>query len=575
MERATGAPRGKRRFYHGRRAGYARAPSMTRALVAAAVIGCALASAFHPYWGSDLRREVPAVARGSDDAGAWIAGLDQRFVAWLAARNAWTLLHRPGALFEAEPCFPERDSLALGESGIALGVVAIPGWLLTGDPIATWDLALVALAAVWALALFVLVRDWTGSAAAALVAALLFAFHPVRRDEILHPYAWDDGWAALALFFAVRLCERGRWRDALGLGASGALQLASSLYATLGAACLALPLAPWLAALHGRRRPSLSRWLAAAALWLAAAAAIFGPYLARRAEGGLAPRTQQFLLQWDALLPGGSYWPGPLLLALAALGVVLRGSRFARGVRDPRWALVAGALLALLVASGGEPWLPGLPSALARFVPGLDAIRGLSRLDSAVLLALCILAGLGAAALLRAAPERLRPAAAALLVLAAYVDTLRPASLGLAPRVELRMTELAPPPAALELFERLAAQGDRGPLAEVPLHRKTHRRNNEAILMSAYHHRRTSACRNSYLPAGLAAVEATLLALPAPAAVERVRALGFRTIVVHHPPGSPVGGALERRFAERAAAPGSGLRLLAANPWYSAYSIAR
>jgi len=559
--------------------GAARARGAGRGLaLAAAVLACALASAFHPYRGSDLRREAPAVAREGADPGGhpggWIAGLDQRFVTWLAARNAWTLLHRPAALFDAEPCFPERSTLAFGEPGIALGVVAIPGWIASRDPIATWNATLPTFAVVWALALFLLVRDWTGSTAAALVAALLFAFHPVRRDEVLHPYAWDDGWAALALFFAVRLCERGRWRDALGLALSGALQLGSSLYATLGAACLALPLAGWLAALHGRRPPQWGRWLAAGAVWVAAAAAIFGPYLARRAEGGLAPRTSQYLLEWSSVLPSGSYWPGPLLLALAALGLALRGSRFARGWRDPRWALATGALLALVVSAGGEPLLPGLPQALARIVPGLDAIRGLSRLYSAVLLALCILAGLGAAALVRALPARLRAAAAVLLVLAAYIDTLRPASLGLAPRVAYTMAEIAPPPAALELFERLAAQGDHGPIAEVPLHRRTHRRNNEAILLSAYHHRRTSACRNSYLPQGLAALETTLAAVPAPAALDRLRALGFRTVVVHHAPGSPVGEALRRRFAARAAAPGSGLRLLAGNASYSAWSIA-
>jgi hypothetical protein len=548
-------------------------------LAAVALLGCALVSAFHPYWGHDLRREAPAVPHASDHPtdhpGGWIAGLDHRFVVWLTARNAWTLLHRPTAFFDAEPCFPERNALTLGEPGIALGVVGIPGWLLSGDPVATFDLALPTFAIVWAAALFLLVRDWTGSTPAGVVAALLFSFHPVRRDEILHPYAWDNGWAALALFFAVRLCERGRWRDALGLAACGALQLGSSLYATLGAACLALPLGLWLVALHGRKRPKPLPWLAAALLGGAAAAAIFGPYLERRAQGVLAPRTAQYLLGWDALLPGGSYWPGPLLVALAALGLLLPGSRFARGLRDPRWALALGALLALLLATGGAPFFPNLIRDLARVVPGLDVIRGVSRLYSAVLLVLCVLAGLGAAALVRAAPERLRTAVAVALVLAAYVDTLRPASLGLAPRVEYRMTEIAPPRAAIELYERLAARGDAGPLAEVPLHRKTHLRNNTALLLSAYHHRRTSACRNSYLPPDLARVEATLATLPAPGAIARLRELGFRTIVIHHAPGSPVGEALRRRFVELGATPGGGVHPLDANASYSAWAIAR
>ena len=89
---------------------------------------------------------APAVRRpdapAADHPGGPLGAIDQRFVAWLAARNAWTLLHRPHALFEAEPCYPERSALTLGEPGIALGIAALPAWLATGDPIASYDLAL-------------------------------------------------------------------------------------------------------------------------------------------------------------------------------------------------------------------------------------------------------------------------------------------------------------------------------------------------------------------------------------------------------------------------------------------------
>jgi hypothetical protein len=562
------------------------------ALACAAVFAAALATAFHPYLGSDLERVAPAVPRpdapSAGHPGGPLGAIDHRFVAWLVARNAWTLLHRPLALFDAEPCYPEPDALTLGEPGIAFGVVGIPGWLATGDPVATYDLAIPTLTLVWGLALFLLVRDWTGLASAGLVAALLYAFHPVRLDEIVHPYAWDNAWAALALFFAVRLCERRRWRDALGLAAAGALQLGSSLYATLGVALLGVPLLAWLLASQRLREQRPAQWIAAALLVCAAAAAFYGPFLARRAEGTLAPRDYQIYLEWPSLAPGAAYWPGLVLLALAAAGVALHGSRFARGLRsDPRWPLALGALLALLVATGGasvsffgaEPGapatriVPNLYAWLAAVVPGLDVIRGVSRLYSGVLLALCILAGLGAAALVRAAPTRWRAGVAAALVLAAFLDTFRPASLGLAPRVAFQMTEIAPAPAQVEFFERLTELGDSGPIAEVPLDRKTQLRNNTAILLSAYHHRRTSACRNSFLPPRLGELEATLARLPAADAVRELRDLGFTTIVVHHESGSPRLEALRRRFAQRASLPGAPIALIHASDALSAFAI--
>jgi hypothetical protein len=53
------------------------------------------------------------------------------------------------------------------------------------------------------------------------------------------------------------------------------------------------------------------------------------------------------------------------------------------------------------------------------------------------------------------------------------------------------------------------------------------------ILLSAYHHRRTSACYGSFFPPGRADLRLDALALPAPAAIARICALGFTTALVH------------------------------------------
>lgn len=54
-----------------------------------------------------------------------------------------------------------------------------------------------------------LVSRWTRSRAAGLVAALLFAFHPIRLGNITHPTVWDLSFTVFALYFAERLFAEG------------------------------------------------------------------------------------------------------------------------------------------------------------------------------------------------------------------------------------------------------------------------------------------------------------------------------------------------------------------------------
>jgi hypothetical protein len=260
---------------------------------------------------------------------------DLRFVVWLVGRNARTLLTRPTAIFDAEQCYPARNSLALGEPGIAQGVVATAGYLATRDPIATYDLLLFALPLISALAMFLLVRDWSGSPAAGIVAGLLYGFHRIKTWEVVHPYVWDTAWTVLALWLTARLFEKPRWRDALALGACVSLQIAGSFYALLSAIALSVPFLGWLVWRHGLRRAVLLRLGLSAALALLAAWWVMGPYLELRSSGVLEPRTEQHFLLIDWVLPGGFLFPGWSLGALALLGLALRGGLDPRRRGDP------------------------------------------------------------------------------------------------------------------------------------------------------------------------------------------------------------------------------------------------
>jgi len=514
-----------------------------------------LVTAYRGFWGSDLRVEVPFAHTPGASARAPnpLVLADYRLAVWSVGRNARALLSNPARLFEAESCHPASASLALHHPLIAPAMLALPAWILSQDPVLTFNFALFASSLVAALAMFLLVADWTRVPAAGLVAAVLYAFHPGRLSVPHHFFNFDDAWLLLALFFARRLFESGRWRDAVGLGVAGGLQTATSFYPFLSAVAVFAPFGIWLL---WRQRSGESR---AAPLALAVAIAalacafVLSPYLAHEGDVFTA-RGNAMYAPWSRFLPGGRLFPGLSCLALVVLGFALGRERALPGIRgDPRLPLAIGAVLVALLATGGNVAaymaafhghgtvppvpLPNLFRMLAGVLPGLDAVRLPSALAPGVVLVSCILAGAGAGALLRALPRAAAPWVAAALLGVVWVDVLRPGGLGLAPRVTFEGLALRPSPASLDFFEHLEAIGNEGPLLELPMdHEDLHYRYNlapVAHLLTAYHGRRSSSCYSSFVPQQVQNLR-RLRDLEDPDTLEKARALGFTTVIVHH-----------------------------------------
>jgi hypothetical protein len=189
-------------------------------------------------------------------------------------------------------------------------------------------------------------------------------------------------------------------------------------------------------------------------------------------------------------------------------------------------------------------------------------------------LILCLLAGIGAAGLLGRVPPRLALASAWTLIGLAGLDTLRPSYLGLEPRIDYRMVELRPRDDELELFEALDASGDAGPLLEYPVNHINFWKASRGLILSAYHHRPTSYCYNSFFPPEAREVERLGKALPGVAPLAALREMGFRTLVVHHADGE-LGAALHRKRFELfvANAGGDALLRLRGNDSLTAYRI--
>ena len=568
-----------------------RSPRIPWIVIASLVFLCAMGSLFHELIGVDPRESVIASAPTEADRvrGAWdLMGVnDLRFVVALLDRNAKTLVRSPGDLFQLEHCYPQRNALALGEAVIAPSVLGIP-LLFLGDPLVTFNVVLLVSTLLAAFSMYWLVDEWTDLPAAGIVAGLLYGFHAIRMRDPVHFYVWDNAWTILALLFARRLFVTARWRDAIGLSICCGMQVAGSFYPLLAAVVIALPLAIWFVASRGvaRLRP-LQIGLVLVTLGAVTWAVLF-PYLELQGGGQLGAREIQFFLPFSWLLPGAVFFPGAVLLVLALLGLLL-----SRGVDrqtlggDPRIALFIAGFVCLALATGGSTgesglthaldqapptfWLPNLWTPLAAILPGFDVVRAPAALLSGVHTILCILAGLGAAALIRAAPPRWWATAIGILIVLAYVDTLRPETLGFVPRQRYAPLELRPDPEQLEFFARLEAMGDQGPLYEVTFPRKLNPRTTEPLLLASYHGRPTSVCYNSFIVRELYDLWNEI---DDPSRLFELHEMGFTTLIIHAPRGNADGDQLQLRLLDLQIRTGDRyLRLLASDPAMTAWRI--
>ncbi|MFQ5416572.1 MAG: hypothetical protein ACE5FL_05910 [Myxococcota bacterium] len=473
-----------------------------------------------------------------------ISKSDVTFEAWLVARNAYTLSRHPHRLFDTEHCAPAKKTLTLGIPMITMGLFAIPVSLVTPNPAIAYNAATATVLLLSAVAMFLLVREWTGSPAAGVAAGILYAFNPVRTGIfITHPSVWDSSGLVLALFFAQRWFTRGRWRDAVGLTIACSLQMGASFYPFLAAVFLAPAFVLWLVGRHGFRhvRPRQVAFVAAGVLLTGAL--VFGPYLEAHAAAPSLHRTTFYFSHWSSFLPGGDLFLGWGVLILATIGLLAPRKATVRGIEgDPRWALLVGAFLVTVIACGPfnnallyriwdePPFLfPNFYTLLASVLPGLDSIRIVSRLSTAAQVVLCILAGMGTASVLGMARRSEPVAAAALIGLAAFSVLPEPHPWSL--------TDARVRPETLEFFESLQELGNAGPILELPPTTGVGRvlQAPQRILVSAYHRRRTSSCRGSYPAPGRAEFMEIVGRLPSSAAVRELKRLGFTTVVLHHP----------------------------------------
>ncbi len=487
-------------------------------------------------------QRLPLPTRHTDGTRATFYKADQAFVVANIARTARAFSHAPTTLGDPGLCAPMTRPHTLGEHMFGEGLLGAIPFLMTQDPIFTFNAVVVLSIWISAMAMYALAFYWTRSVPAALIAGLLFAFHPQRLNNPGHLFGFGNAWTALALVAIHQVFTRRRWRDAILLTLFVSLQLLESFYQVLALATLGGTYAFFLAL---RNRQSVRAWgpkVACVAIacggvaWL-----VMGPYLETQEAWGLLQGRKRMLAAAPNYLPGYRSSPGWIAFILASLGLLdrLRGPRrLDPNPDDPRLLL---ALAGFLLFWCSVKWLPipgygSVPSLLRLIgdtVPGLSAVRVLAALQFGVWLVFAFFSAYGIVAVLEWLPRERRTAAAALLAAAVILQTFQPTLSRLSFGTTAGLEPYRARPSEPELAQ--IAKLPPGGVLDVPLVFQDKVRLMPAYLLSAgYHGEPVAACYNSFLSGVQTEVQRLTEALPERDAARALSALGFQSIRFHH-----------------------------------------
>ncbi len=295
--------------------------------------------------------------------------VDSYFSLWRLAWFAHALPVGPSHLFDANIFYPARHTLAFSDAVLLQGVVGAPLLWLGVPVVFVYNLLVLGSFVLCGLGTFLLVRDLTGRADAALLSGLVFAFAATRFDHYFHLELLWAQWMPLALWALHRTLTTGRLGWGLATGAAiAALGLSCIYYVVFFATTLVVLVPVLIVALPHDRRWPVVRALAAGAVVAAAVVAPYAlPYATARAdlgerEAGLAVLYGAGPKHYLAAMPGSlvygplTTWlgthekrlfPGAIAMVLALIGLVpgrflparlpaSARSRFTRATARPR-----------------------------------------------------------------------------------------------------------------------------------------------------------------------------------------------------------------------------------------------
>ena len=306
---------------------------------------------------------------------AWDLG-DPVLVMWILSWDCEQVLRILGGdlsrlttFFDGNIFYPSPLTLAYSDHLFAQAIQIFPVWVVTGNPILSYNLLFISTFVLSGLGMYLLMRELTANTTAAFVAGLLFAFAPYRLPQSSHLQVLSSQWMPFVLFGMTRYFNTGRLGPLAGATISLVLQGLSSGYHLLYFPPFAAAYVLWEVARRHRWRDR-RMWLHLSAAGVVAAAATVPfllPYAAmRNLWNTLRPAAEvsrfsadvysyatAFSEQriWGGILrafpkPEGDLFPGLVPLILALAGIAWRGHHRpddTRGVRPlqpglaPQW----------------------------------------------------------------------------------------------------------------------------------------------------------------------------------------------------------------------------------------------
>src|SRR6187397_2405999 len=133
------------------------------------------------------------------------AELDTWIVAWVAHALAANPLH----LFEAPIFYPEHHSLAFSEHMLVPSIMGAPLLWAGLSPVLVYNVLIIAGLALSGWSMYLLMRRWTGSESAAILAGLAYAFNAHVLTRFVHLQAQHVEFFPLVLYAFDRVITGG------------------------------------------------------------------------------------------------------------------------------------------------------------------------------------------------------------------------------------------------------------------------------------------------------------------------------------------------------------------------------
>lgn len=163
-----------------------------------------------------------------------VSAIDPLDSIWRVGWDQERLLRAPWRLFDGKTFYPYPGSYFFDELLVGSALLTLPLRLITDNPIAIYNLAVLASFVLSGLGMYALARHLGCHLAGAFVAGLIYAFAPLHVAHFGH-FSGHLGMLSGQYFpLVILLLDRSfttpRWRDALALAAMLAMQALSSQY---------------------------------------------------------------------------------------------------------------------------------------------------------------------------------------------------------------------------------------------------------------------------------------------------------------------------------------------------------